>query len=88
MHKVHINTIQGLIVYVKENSTWQTTSISNLVTALGYNPADERMEILKGLSGNLVDCSKHGADSGFSGFIYHNETTTFFPYPQGHHKKH
>jgi hypothetical protein len=78
MRTANISTIQGLITYVKENSAWQTATIRNVITALGYNPADERTESLKELSGNLADCSKHGADGGFPGFIYHSETTAFF----------
>jgi hypothetical protein len=78
MRTANINTIQGLIAYVKENSAWQTATIRNVITALGYNPADERIESLKELSGNLADCSKHGADGGFSGFFYHSETIAFF----------
>jgi hypothetical protein len=58
MHIANISTIQGLIAYVKENSSWQTATIRNVITALGYNPADERIESLKELSGNLADCSK------------------------------
>jgi hypothetical protein len=73
-----ISTIPGLIAYVKENSSWQTATIRNVITALGYNPADERIESLKELSGSLADCSNHGADGGFSGFIYHSETIAFF----------
>jgi hypothetical protein len=73
-----ITNIQGLIAYVKNNSSWQTITIRNVITALRYNPADKRIESLKELSGNLADCSKHGADGGFSGFSYHSETTAFF----------
>jgi hypothetical protein len=78
MRTANISTIRGLIAYDKENSAWQTATIRNVITALGYNPADERIESLKELSGNLTDCSKHGADGGFPGFIYHSETTAFF----------
>jgi hypothetical protein len=75
---MRITNIQGLITYVKNNSSWQTATIRNIITALGYNPADKKIESLKELSGNLADCSKHGADGGFSGFSYHGETTAFF----------
>jgi hypothetical protein len=47
MCKAYISTIQGLITYVKENSVWQTATIRNVITALGYNPADERIESRK-----------------------------------------
>jgi hypothetical protein len=78
MRSAHISTIQGLIAYVKKNSAWQTATIRNVITALGYDHADETRESLKELSGNLADCSKHGADGGFSGFIYHSEAIAFF----------
>jgi hypothetical protein len=77
MHRSKINTIPGLIAYIKKNSTWQTATIRNVITALGYNP-NTGWESLIALSGNLADCAKHGADGGFSGFIYHRETIAFF----------
>jgi hypothetical protein len=73
-----ITTIQGLISYIKNNSSWSAATIHAVITALGYNSADDGMENLKALSGNLADCAKHGADSGFPGFIYHRETIAFF----------
>jgi hypothetical protein len=87
MRTANINTIHGLIIYVKENSTWQKTTIRNVITALGYNLVDERMESLKELSGNLADCSKHGADGGFPGLSITAKQQPFFSQPQGHHKK-
>jgi hypothetical protein len=78
MRTAQISTIPGLIAYVKANSSWQTATIRNVIIALGYNPADERIENLKEISGNLADCSKHGADGGFPGFIHHSETIAFF----------
>jgi hypothetical protein len=47
MCTANISAIQGLIASVKENSTWQTATIRNVVIALGYNPADERMKTSK-----------------------------------------
>jgi hypothetical protein len=73
-----IATIQGLVRYIKNNSSWSAATIQNVINSLGYNPADDRPESLKELSGNLADCSKHGADGGFSGFCYHSETIAFF----------
>jgi hypothetical protein len=73
-----IITIQDLTSYIKNNSSWSTATVQNVIIALGYDPTDDRLESLKELSGNLADCSKHGADGGFSGFIYHSETIAFF----------
>ena len=72
-----INNVQGLITYVKNNSSWSAATIRNVITALGYNPNGGR-ESLVGLSGNLEDCAKYGADGGFCGFIYYQETIAFF----------
>jgi hypothetical protein len=37
MCSTKINTIPGFIAYVRENSTWQTATIRNVIHALGYN---------------------------------------------------
>ena len=68
MRTTKINNVQGLIAYVKNNSSWSAATIRNVITALGYNPNGGR-ESLVGLSGNLEDCAKYGADGGFCGFI-------------------
>jgi hypothetical protein len=36
------------------------------------------MSHIKGLSVQLANCVQHGADCGFSGFIYYSETIAFF----------
>jgi hypothetical protein len=72
-----ITTVQGLIAYIKNNSSWSAATIRNVITALGYDPNAGRESLVE-LSGNLADCAKHGADGGFSGFIYHRETIAFF----------
>jgi hypothetical protein len=77
MRNNKITSVQGLIAYVKNNSSWSAATVSNVITALGYNPRAGRESLLE-LSGNLADCAKHGADGGFSGFIYHRETIAFF----------
>jgi hypothetical protein len=77
MYNKKINTTQGLITYIKNTSSWSAATIRNVITALGYNP-NAGWESLVELSGNLADCAKHGADGGFSGFIYHRETIAFF----------
>jgi hypothetical protein len=77
MRTAKIKNIQGLISYVAENSAWQTDTIHHVITALGYR-SNGGMESLKNLSANLADCAKHGADSGFPGFIYYCDTLAFF----------
>jgi DhnA family fructose-bisphosphate aldolase class Ia len=72
-----IVNVQGLIAYVKNNSSWSASTIGNVITALGYSPKSG-WESLVEVSGNLSDCAKHGADSGFSGFTHHDETIAFF----------
>jgi hypothetical protein len=78
MYSEKINTIPGFIAYVRENSTWQISTIRNVITALRYNPTDEKIESLKDLSSQLVTCAKHGADAGFPGFTYYQDTIHFF----------
>jgi hypothetical protein len=77
MRTTKINTIQGLTAYVKNNSSWSAATIRNVITSLGYNPNGGRESLIE-LSGTLVDCAKHGADGGFPGFIYYEETIAFF----------
>jgi hypothetical protein len=72
-----IKTISGLIAYVKENSSWQSTTIRNVIQTLGYTAAGG-LSSLKGLSCQLVNCAEHGANAGFPGFIYYSETIEFF----------
>jgi hypothetical protein len=73
----NIATVQGLITYVKNNSPWSAATIRNVIAALGHTPNGGRESLVE-LSGNLADCAKHGADGGFPGFIYYNETVAFF----------
>jgi hypothetical protein len=72
-----ITTVRGLINYIGENSGWSSTTIRNVITSLGYSP-NGGLESLKELSSRLCDCSKHGADSGFCGFIFYHDTLKFF----------
>jgi hypothetical protein len=37
MSSTKINTIPGFIAYVRENSTWQISTIRNVIQALGYS---------------------------------------------------
>jgi hypothetical protein len=75
-HK-NITNVQGLIAYIGNNSAWSSSTIRNVITALGYR-SNGGLESLKGLSGYLADCTKHGADGGFPGFTYYCDTLSFF----------
>jgi hypothetical protein len=77
MYSAKINTISGFIACVKENSSWQTATIRNVIQTLGYN-TQGGIESLKDLSSQLVTCAKHGADGGFPGFTYYLDTIHFF----------
>jgi hypothetical protein len=77
MRSTKINTISGFIAYVRANSTWQIFTIRNVIQALGYN-TQGGIESLKDLSSQLVTCAKHGADGGFPGFTYYQDTIQFF----------
>jgi hypothetical protein len=77
MSTASIKNIQGFIAYIRENSTWQISTICNVIQALGYN-TQGGTESLKELSSQLVTCAKHGADGGFPGFIYYSDTIRFF----------
>jgi len=72
-----ISTIKGLYRYVKQNSGFTGHTVHSVILSLGYNLWGTENEF-KELSGNLVDCSKHGADCGFSGFTYYSDTIKFF----------
>jgi hypothetical protein len=73
-----ISSIQGLQRYVKQNSGFSGKTINSVIFALGYHPQIRSKQDFIELSEVLTDCSKHGADSGFSGFTYYHETIAFF----------
>jgi hypothetical protein len=79
MRIANIKNIKGFIAYVRENSTWQISTIPNVIQVLGYN-TQGGIESLKDLSSQLVTCAKHGSDSGFPGFTYYSDTIRFFKY--------
>jgi hypothetical protein len=73
----NIKNVSGLITFISENSSWSPVTVSNVVSALGYRK-NGGLESLKNLSSNLVDCAKHGANGGFTGFSMYYETVKFF----------
>ena len=72
-----ICTIQGLRNYLSSNSGFTEKTVNNVIISLGY-PLNGSRVLLSELSGTLIDCSKHGADAGFSGFSYYSDTVAFF----------
>jgi hypothetical protein len=77
INRKEIVNVQGLITHIGSNSNWSTVTIRNVITALEFR-TNGGLESLKGLSGYLADCAKHGADGGFPGFIYYCDTLAFF----------
>ena len=73
-----ISTIRDLKKYLNSYTGFSENTIRNVIIALGYDPIHGTKNDFKELSGNFLDCSHHGADSGFSGFIYYHETIAFF----------
>jgi hypothetical protein len=78
----NIKNVSGFITFISENSSWSPVTVSNVISALGYRKNDG-MESLKGLSSNLVDCAKNGANTGFTGFTMYCETVKFFQENRG-----
>jgi hypothetical protein len=73
-----ISTIRALKGYLNNYSNFTDDTIRNVIIALGFDPVHATRDEVKELSGIFKDCSEHGADTGFSGFIYHSETLPFF----------
>ena len=73
-----ITSIRGLKSYLNIHSNFTDDTIRSVIIALGFHPVHSTREEVKELSGIFKDCSENGADSGFSGFNYFNETIAFF----------
>jgi len=72
-----ITTIKSLCKYLAENSGFSSLTVRNVISSLGYRLSGTKNNF-KELSGVFMDCSKHGADSGFCGFSNSCETIKFF----------
>jgi hypothetical protein len=72
-----IKNIKTLRHYIVENSIFSPITINNVISALGFS-LNGSWNSLKELSAQFENCAEHGADGGFSGFIYYNETIPFF----------
>jgi hypothetical protein len=73
-----VSTIHGLQRYLKRYSGFTGKTINSVIIALGYHPQHGTAKDFKELSGIFVDCLKHGANAGFTGFIYYKDTVPFF----------
>ena len=72
-----ISTIQELRNFLYKNSGFVETTVNNVIKALGY-PLQGSGGTFRELSTQFEDCAEHGADCGFCGFTYYNETIAFF----------
>ena len=72
-----ISNIQTMRNYLYENSGFTKTTVNNVIKALGY-PMRGSGSIFKELSSEFENCAEHGANIGFSGFIYYSETIAFY----------
>jgi hypothetical protein len=72
-----ITDIKELGYYISRNSGFSLTTVSNVLEALGYS-LDDGGEAISEVSADLENCAEHGAECGFSGFIYYNETIAFY----------
>jgi len=70
-------TIKGLYSYIIQNSGFSSFTVRSVISSLGYKLNGTKEDFFE-LSGILSDCSKHGADCGFSGFIYYSDTIKFY----------
>ena len=72
-----ISNIKALRNYLYENSGFNKTTVNNVIKTLGY-PLRGSGSVFKELSGQFENCAEHGANVGFSGFIYYSETIAFY----------
>jgi hypothetical protein len=72
-----IKNVKQLRQYIADNSSFSPATINHVISALGFS-LNGSWDSLKELSAEFENCTEHGADGGFSGFIYYNETIAFF----------
>ena len=75
---MYISSIRGLKRYIKRNSDYSIRTINSVIIALGYHPLHSTQEEFKKLSGTLKNCSKYGAQAGFTGFTNSADTIRLF----------
>ena len=72
-----ITNIKSMRNFLYKNSSFQEKTVNNVIEALGY-PWQGSKDGFSELSSEFENCAEHGADCGFGGFIYYNETIAFF----------
>ena len=72
-----ISNIKAMRNFLYENSGFTKKTVNNVISTLGY-PLQGSGSVFKELSSEFVNCTEHGANIGFSGFIYYSETIAFF----------
>jgi hypothetical protein len=73
-----VTTLRRMADYLKCNSGFSEETVNSTITALGYDPIHATQNDFIEISRTLIECAEHGADSGFSGFIYYNDTIAFY----------
>ena len=72
-----ISTIKAMRNFLCQNSGFSERTINNAITALGFSLNGTGQDFIE-LSSHFENCAEHGADCGFSGFIYYKDTIAFF----------
>jgi hypothetical protein len=72
-----ISNIQSMRNFLYQNSGFTATTVNNVIKALGY-PLHGSGRMFNDLSMQFQNCSEHGANVGFCGFIYYDETIAFY----------
>ena len=72
-----ISTVKAMRNFLIKNSGFSRSTVDAVIEELGYSPLATGNEY-KELSAVFENCAEHGADCGFVGFIYYNETVPFF----------
>jgi hypothetical protein len=75
---MNITTIQGLVGYLTNNSSFTDKTIHAVIIALGYHTSHSTKKDFMELSRELKEISEHGADCGWSGFTYYSDTIAFY----------
>jgi hypothetical protein len=75
--KMKIRTIKALRQYIADNSAFSLVTINHVISTLGFS-LNGSWESLKELSAQFENCADNGADVGFYGFNYCDETIAFF----------
>jgi len=73
---MYISTVRGLYHFVTRNSGFSGRTVHSVILSLGYYKWGTKEDFLE-LSCDLQNCSNYGANIGFSGFTYYQDTLAF-----------